>query len=249
MLKLLATILVLSCWQSVVGQLAARFSADQTGGCGPLVVHFTNQTSGVSSAASYQWDLGNGNSSVVTDPVATYTQPGSYTVELTVIDGTQRSTYSEVITVYQPPTASFTLSATKVCSPAVIQFTSTSMAGSGAITNYLWDFGDGVTKSGPAATVGHAYAAAGVEGVSLTVTDSYGCTATQDQPALLTVLPPMEVGFTKNDSILCAVGNPVQFTNTTTGPGTLSYEWNFGDGGASTATSPSYAYGAKGTYT
>src|SRR5580658_4985465 len=249
MLKLLTTILVLSCWQPVLGQLAAKFSADQTGGCGPLVVHFTNQSMGTDGGVSYQWDLGNGNSSVVTDPVATYTQPGSYTVVLTARDGTQSSTFSLVVTVYQPPVASFTVSATKVCSPAVIQFTSTSMAGSGAITNYLWDFGDGATVSGSAGTVGHAYPTAGVEGVSLTVTDSYGCTATQVQPALLTVLPAMEVGFTENNSVLCAVGNPVQFTNTTTGPGTLSYQWNFGDGGASTAASPSYAYSAKGTYT
>ena len=78
MFKLLATIFVLSCCQPVLGQLTARFTADITGGCGPLVVHFSNQTTGAGVAASYQWDLGNGNSAVVADPVATYTQPGSY---------------------------------------------------------------------------------------------------------------------------------------------------------------------------
>src|SRR5579863_9404979 len=122
MSKLLTTILVLSCSQPVPGQLTARFTADQTGGCGPLVVHFSNQTSGASAAASYQWDLGNGNSAVVADPVATYTKPGSYTVVLTVQDGTQSSTFSQVITVYQPPTASFTIPVSKVCSPSAVTF-------------------------------------------------------------------------------------------------------------------------------
>jgi gliding motility-associated-like protein len=247
--KPLIIILALSCYLPAIGQPIARFSADKTGGCGPLVVHFTNQTSGASAAATYQWDLGNGNSAVVADPVATYTQPGSYTVVLTVQDGSQSSTASQVITVYQPPTAAFTVSATQVCSPTPIQFTSTSTAGSGAITGYLWDFGDGTTASGALASVGHGYQTAGTEWVSLTVTDAYGCTATRVDSALLTILPHLQVGFSENNQVLCTVASPVQFTNTTTGPGTLSYQWNFGDGNTSAAVNPAYTYGAKGTYT
>jgi gliding motility-associated-like protein len=200
-------------------------------------------------AASYQWNLGNGNSAVVVDPVATYTQPGSYTVTLTVSNGTQSSSYSQTITVYTAPTAAFTVSATKVCTPTPIQFTSTSTPGSGAIDSYLWDFGDGVTESVPSASVGYSYAAAGVEGVSLTVTDVNGCTSTQVRPGLLTILPRMNIGFTESKQFLCNAGDPEQFTNVSSGPGTLSYSWSFGDGGTSTQPSPTYSYPAKGTYT
>ncbi len=49
--------------------------------------------------------------------------------------------------------------------------------------------------------------------------------------------------------MLCTVNSPATFTNNTTGPGTLSYQWNFGDGSSSTAVNPSYTYSAKGTYT
>jgi gliding motility-associated-like protein len=249
MLRLLTITLVLSCCQPALGQLAARFSADKTGGCGPLVVHFTDQSVGIGATPSYQWDLGNGNMAAIADPVATYTQPGSYTVTLTVKAGNQTSTSSQTITVYTAPTAAFTVSATKVCTPTAIGFTSNSTQGSGAIASYLWDFGDGVTSSVPTASVTHSYGAAGVEGVSLTVTDANGCTSTQVQPGLLTILPRMNIGFTESKQFLCNVGDPEQFTNTSTGPGTLTYNWSFGDGGTSTQLSPVYSYPAKGTYT
>ena len=249
MSKLLATILVLSCCQAAVGQLTARFSADQTGGCGPLVVHFSNQTGGASAAASYQWDLGNGNSAVVADPVATYTQPGSYTVVLTVQDGSQTSSFSQVITVDQPPTASFTVVNPKVCNPTPVEFTTTATPGSGAIATYLWDFGDGSTESVTGTSAGHVYNA-GTYGVNLTVTDIHGCVATVAQPGVVTVLPTLTPSFSINPQVLCTVNSPVTFTNNTTGPGTLSYQWNFGDGGGgSTAINPTYTYAAKGTYT
>lgn len=250
MLKLLATILVLSFCHVALGQLSARFSADLTAGCGPLVVHFTNQSTGAGGAASWQWDLGNGNLAAVADPVATYIQPGNYTVVLTVKDGPQTSTYTQEITVYQPPAATFTVSNPKVCSPAPVNFSASATPGSGAIAGYLWDFGDGSTQTVNSASTAHAYQPPGVYTVSLTVTDVHGCAATAMQADAVTVLAALLPSFTTSPQVLCTVNSPVTFTNMTTGPGTLSYQWNFGDGGGgSTATSPTYTYGAKGTYT
>jgi gliding motility-associated-like protein len=246
--KSLAFILALTWTLTSNGQLTARFSADKTAGCGPLLVHFINQTTGASAIAGYQWDLGNGNRTTIADPVAIYSQPGSYMVTLTVQNGSQTSTFSQVITIYQQPTAAFTASATQVCSPTPVQFTSTSMAGSDAITGYLWDFGDGTTVSGAKAAISHSYESAGVRGVSLTVTDTNGCTSTKAVAALLTILPRLQAGFTEDNQVLCTVGSPVQFTNTTIGPGTLTYTWNFGDGGSSTQVNPSHTYPSKGTY-
>ncbi len=253
MFKLLASILVLCCCLTASGQLTAKFSADKTGGCGPLVVHFSDQSSGAGAGpggpAGYRWDLGNGNSSVIADPVATYTQPGSYTVVLTVQDGGQTSTASAVVTVYQAPTATFAVADPRVCSPAPVTFNATATAGSGAIANYLWDFGDGSTLTVPSATASHVYLPAGVYGVNLTVTDIYGCVATVAQSSVVTVLPALLPSFTSNPQVLCTVNSPVTFTNTSVGPGALSYQWNFGDGNTSSQASPTYTYGTKGTYT
>lgn len=59
--------------------------------------------------------------------------------------------------------------------------------------------------------------------------------------------PPV-AGFTAPGSAF--VGEPVQFTDTTTGPGPFTYLWDFGDGvGTSTESDPIYTYPAAGIFT
>lgn len=53
--------------------------------------------------------------------------------------------------------------------------------------------------------------------------------------------------FTAGSTSSCTVPFTVQFTNTSTGGG--SYSWNFGDGGTSTSINPSHTYTSFGNYT
>ncbi|HJW18163.1 MAG TPA: hypothetical protein VJ499_13620, partial [Flavisolibacter sp.] len=46
-----------------MAQLKADFSADKLGGCAPLLISFTNTTTGASTSAEYFWEFGNGNTS------------------------------------------------------------------------------------------------------------------------------------------------------------------------------------------
>ncbi|MFC1475173.1 PKD domain-containing protein [Candidatus Zixiibacteriota bacterium] len=67
-----------------VSDLVPEFSADNTVGVAPFVVHFQNNTSG-----SYQdrlWDFGEGGSSVVDNPIYTFDTVGNYDVTLKVWD-------------------------------------------------------------------------------------------------------------------------------------------------------------------
>jgi hypothetical protein len=50
-------------------------------------------------AANYMWDLGDGNTSTLAEPVHVYSIPGVYTVVLTVSNGTCTSTYTQDVTV------------------------------------------------------------------------------------------------------------------------------------------------------
>ena len=59
--------------------------------------------------------------------------------------------------------------------------------------------------------------------------------------------PPLVAGFTHNGPVW--IEATVVFTNTTTGPGTPSFLWDFGDGQGATAANPSHHYAAPGTYT
>ncbi|MES2703996.1 MAG: collagen-binding domain-containing protein [Bacteroidota bacterium] len=60
---------------------------------------------------------------------------------------------------------------------------------------------------------------------------------------------PTAASFTVNNAVQCNTGHSFVFTNGSTGSGTLSYLWKFGDGTTATATSPAKTYTATGTYT
>lgn len=230
-----------------LAQLSVDFSNSKSGGCSPLVVTFTPTLYGSSAGATYQWDLGNGNTSTTANPQAIYTTVGTYTVTLTVSSGGRSASASHPVTVYASPTAGFAASANLVCSTPVT-FTSNSQAGDGSyLTGWLWDFGDGSTQNA-SSTVTHPYTTVGTMTVSLTVSDNHGCTASATQSNLIKVLPPLTAGFTSDKQVLCNVSDPVQFTNSSTGPGTLTYSWDFGDGTTSTQPNPGHSYSQKGNY-
>ncbi len=75
--------------------LAANFTSDVTGGIPPLAVNFTDQTGGSSTPTSWSWNFGDGGTSTLQSPSHTYTSLGSFTVSLTVSDGTNSSTKSK----------------------------------------------------------------------------------------------------------------------------------------------------------
>ena len=61
----------------------AGFAMTNYSGCAPIVVSFTNNNTGM---LSYNWDFGNGNSSVSSQPVdQIYSQPGQYIVQYSAI--------------------------------------------------------------------------------------------------------------------------------------------------------------------
>lgn len=234
---------------TVFAQLNADFTVDKTGGCSPLVVAFTNRTTGASAAAVYTWDFGNGNTSALADPGAIYTNEQLYTVTLTVQDGSNTSVKTQQITVYKKPVVDFASSTIKGCLPLPVTFTSNSSAGSGSISGYFWDYGDGSTEMGYSSSQSHTYTAQQKASISLTVTNSYGCHTTLQKQNVVTIIPELTAAFTSDKKVLCLVSDPVQFSNSSAGPGTLDYLWDFGDGKTSTLKDPNYVFNKKGTYT
>ena len=234
-------------------QLTANFTASVTGGCSPLVVTFTNTSTGASAAAQYTYNFGNGNAAgpgpFQPSQSATYSTPQSYTATLTVTDGGVTSVKTVTITVYPKPTVSFTYTNAQGCIPLTTTFTSTSTPGAGIIAGYFWDFGDGNTLNTSQAVASNTYNFAQTYSPGLTVTNSLGCTSSLTLNNVVNVFPPVSPSFTVDSTILCKISDPVHFTNTSTGPGTLTYLWNFGDGTTSTAANPAHSYAVKGLYT
>ncbi|CAN5126505.1 hypothetical protein BH09BAC2_BH09BAC2_18730 [soil metagenome] len=228
-------------------QLKAAFSATPTQGCSPLLVNFKDESTG--NPTGWRWDLGNGTISFLRNPSVTYFAAGSYNVKLVVSNasGADSIAKSSYITVNSNPTVSFTGVPTVGCFPLKVQFTDQTIAGSGTIAKYEWDFGDGSISN--VANPLHVYTAIGSYTVTLRVTNSTGCTSTITKAQYVKVTVGINTAFTIQNPTHCAAPATVNFQNQSTGSGTLFYQWLFGDGGTSTAVNPSYTYTSPGTYT
>lgn len=233
----------------LLAQLGADFIPDKTGGCSPLAISFTNTTSGASSTATYQWDLGNGNASSLQTASAIYYQEKTYSITLTVRDGAQVSTQTKTITVYKRPSLDFNVSDAKGCIPFTASFSSSSSPGDGAIAAYHWDFGDGTIQQSSSPAILHTYDFVQAATVSLTAVNSYGCSNSLIRQNMITAIPPVTADFVADQTTHCNAPATVRFTNRSNGPGVLSYTWDFGDGTNATGASPSHTYTTKGRYT
>ncbi len=174
----------------------------------------------------------------------TYAASGTYTVTLNVTDndGHTGSASETLMVEGPPPTAAFTSNMT---------YAKASFNGGGStdpdgtITNYAWEFGDGVTGAG--VTTQHSYTTSGTYTVTLTVTDNDGHTATITHDVSATVAPPPTAAFTSSATYLKA-----SFDGTSSGDvdGTITgYAWDFGDSTNGTGATPQHTYATGGTYT
>jgi gliding motility-associated-like protein len=227
-------------------QLKAGFFATPVSGCPPMVVSFTDTSKG--NPVSWKWDLGNGTISFLQHPVATYFTPGSYNVKLVVtsISGKDSVVKSQYIVVNSLPEAYFSALDSTGCFPLKVTFKDSSLAGSGRVQKWQWDFGDGTlsTQQNPS----HTYTSPGSFTVILRVTNSNGCAAVITKPSFITIRDGVSAAFSYTAVPGCTSPAPVNFINESKGSGTLSYFWEFGDGKNSTAANPANSY-KNGTYT
>lgn len=216
----------------------ASFTTSQDSGCAPLLINFTNTSSG---AISYQWTLGNGNNSSLQHPSSSYINAGTYTVVLIATSATGgKDTATGVITILGDPIANFNASAFSICSSESITFTNTSTGAS----SYIWDFGDG--SSSIATNTTHQYNAPGTYNIKLIATNTYGCQDIEIKSNYITVNPSPVAQISANQYSSCDVNTIFQFTGTASN--ILSWDWNLGDGNTSSLQNPSHQYGAPGSY-
>ncbi len=228
-------------------QLSASFTSSTVEGCAPVVVRFTDNSTG--NPSGWRWDLGNGTISFLQNPATTYFNPGTYAIKLVISNGSQKDSVirTNYITVHANPVANFSSSATSGCYPLNVQFKDESEAGSGNIVSWEWDFGDGTASREQHPS--HIYTSAGSFNVTLRIRNSNGCTQTISRSNYITLTQGVKAAFDFSAPNNCKPPASIRFTNTSSGTGTLSYQWNFGDGSSSTDPNPTHAYTSTGIYT
>jgi PKD repeat protein len=227
----------------VIPPLKANFIADPKSGMVPLVVKFTDTSTG--NPESWSWEFGDGTTSTQANPVHAYSTPGAFHVNLTVTRGMNSDTATQTMVAGGVPAADFVADSTTVTVNTPVHFTDKTL---NSPISWSWDFGDGstTTEQNPS----HAYPVKGIYTVTLTATNNYG-KDTEKKVNYITVgipptadfitqIPPYQEGSRTQyvRFIDTSIGNPV------------SWSWDFGDGtNFDGQYPPLHLYNRDGVYT
>jgi len=215
-------------------------------------VKFTDESTGSDGKiVEWSWDFGDEGTSDEQNPDHIYTEPGSYTVKLTVTDDNDLSDSLDkeiIVEELEGPTAEFDFSPQEPIEDETIDFTDGSSSPDGEIIEWSWDFGDGATsdKQNPS----HTYTEHGIYTVELTVTDDNDLSDSVDKEIKVEELDDPIADFSYSPEIPVE-DEIVEFTDqsTETDGEIVEWSWSFGDGTTSEEQNPSHTYGEYGIYT
>lgn len=250
-------ILILTAWNFQTGCIDTRhdtiktsgiqagFDVSAISGCAPLEVQIQNNSL---NAFAYQWIAPGAKISddTTAQPIITYNNPGVYPgVTLITRDlyGCKDTLTSDSILVGGPEPA-FEILPPVACSQGIFQLSDSSQSFGIGLESWDWILGDSLLQlsgSSPSFSLDHH----GSFPVSLTVTDSLGCTSEFIVDNALDVLP-MALTFA-TDSVSC-VGAGIVF-KVIDGDARLNYAWDFGDGDSGAGIEVSHTFQQEGNYT
>ncbi|SFU20907.1 PKD repeat-containing protein, partial [Algoriphagus locisalis] len=221
------------------------FVSDALENCSvPQEVNFSDRSK---NADTWRWNFGDGtilSSSFgfsPKNPKHTYTEPGDFTVSLTVQDTvTGVTSISSKIIKIRDVKADFEADKTIACGPNAVQFTDKSTEA----RSWLWEFGDGTTSTeqNPIHTFDH-----GRYSVRLTIYSENGCSDTEEKVGFIEILGPI-MDFSSDVTEGCGPLT-VAFTDKSYSSSPMvSWLWDFGDGTTSRLRNPIHEYANPGTY-
>lgn len=188
---------------------------------------------------NWNWDFGDGDTSLTQNPLHNYNIYGQIPVQLIVIsDNGCSDTVLQQVTVHPIPMADFSNGA--ACETYPTTFTSTSFIASGSISSYLYDFNGIGTAS--TANTDFVFPFSGTFNVSLTVTSDQGCTHTIVKQLGINPVPEAIFTATPNPAL---VNQEITFTDQTSG-NIVAWEWDFGDGQGDNQSITQHAYAPGG---
>ena len=207
-------------------------------------IFFTDESTTPSGTiVSWQYDFGDGTTSIANDPIKPFPGSGSYYTEL-VVQNSLGCFDTTGYTIWVNPNPVPAISHDYACQGVEVQFSSTSFISSGEIVDYAWDFNSGEgssTNQNP----GFTFETPGTYPVLLTVTSDSGCTASITVD--VEVLTGPTADFAVNPSPALALED-VFFTDLSTGGPFIDWLWDFGDGSGGNAQNEIHQYAVGGLY-
>lgn len=234
-----------------LGSVLAEANANpNTKGCPPFTVNFLNTSS---NATQYTWNFGDGSpTSNQVAPTHTFVNVGVYNVRMVAFNPNACREYDTAYLVITVDTnrvvANFNAMVTDSCGPYRVAVTNTSLygylPGAPGFTTFQWNWGDGTTSAGPNPGF-HNYPDTGTYTIRLTMRDTTACNNPDTFSRTIRIHSVrVKAAIAMPDSV--CIGTNTPFTN---GSSNATFQtWTFGDGGSSTAKSPTHTYASPGFY-
>jgi PKD repeat protein len=228
-----------------VTDIQAEFMSDKRCGSAPLLVAFSDSSTGTFPIIAWHWDFGDGDTSNQPNPTHQFTSSGVFNIALVVSDsiGADTLTKQDYITTQDSVSADFFGLPNSGRSPLTVMFEPIL---EGIANYYLWDFGDGDTSTlrNPI----HIYTNQGEYDVKLKVRlELDDCNQVDSMmKEEYIIVNDLEARFSAHPTAGIAPLS-VQFTDESSGSPS-SWFWDFGDGHTSTQQNPQNQYATTGVY-
>lgn len=209
--------------------------------CVSQISNFTDaSTVANATITNWDWSFDDGlGTSTIEDPTYTYTNSGTYDVQLIVTSNEGCiDTIIQTVTSYPLPDPNFTVN--EPCLGDGSVFANTSSISSGAIVIYSWDFNAPGVPNSSLVNPQVAFATSDSFNVQLIATSNFGC---QDSITRLAIVRPMPIpDFVAGPLEGCFPFSTTMDNLTTIEYGSILYSWDLGAGQTSTAFEPSASY-------
>ncbi len=214
---------------------------------------FTNtSTIANATAMTYLWNFGDpgsgaNNTSTLINPTHYFSTVGPYTIILTAtsIDGCITTSQQIVSNIYPQPTSAFTVGIEN-CLNTATTYTSNANGNGSAISEYHWDFGDGIFSN--VQNPVHTYATAGTKTIKHWIVTDKGCYSdTTQHTVIINPLPTASFTF----SAPSCETRIISFTDASVPNAGLltNWSWNFADASPlETIQNPTHVFVAAGIY-
>ena len=211
--------------------------------CLKTPVYFSNRTtSAFNLAASYQWLIDDEEKSTMRSPNFVFTDTGTYKISLTVkqLANGCVATRSRYINILPPPDVR--ISAGTVCQNQPSAITATNIEPGNIVCQWVWIIDKTTGAEGQTTTVN--FETEGRHSISVTATDTAGCTDKGDTTIVVRPIPT---------ALFTALPDrgPVPFETELLNNSTNadSYEWLMSDGTTSQAEELSHTFAESGSHT
>lgn len=194
---------------------------------------------------SWDWDFGDGNVSNGISAAHTYTDHGTFTVELTATsDSGCVASGTTQVTVHPNPEPAFNPVEPEGCTPHEVLFVNQSTIATGFNEVYEWSLGDSTFSTNPNPV--NTYPDSGYYDITLTVTSDQGCVTTISEPNAIRANITPVADFTVLEPVVSLLDARLEIENAS--QHALLYDWGLGDGTTSLAAVPQHRYDEPGTY-